>query len=103
MKQLFIILALALVLGLLVSTLEPWDRLRDGDTISPVLASPTVWYAGGPNDLKVRLRAVNKDGSGPRALDFNSVPYSVNPRATITFYKGEAPEPPLTVTLHHRC
>jgi len=76
------------------------EPLHDGDTVTPVLQS-RVWTAGQANNLLVRLQA--DDGSGPRLLDFDSVPGNVNPEATVTFYQGDRPGRPLSVTLSHRC
>jgi hypothetical protein len=80
------------------------SRAREGDTVTPVFASPVQWTAGESGPVAVRLQAQNKDGSSPRALGFEAVPGDVNPRAKVTFYSGQQPlSDPVEVELSHRC
>jgi hypothetical protein len=78
------------------------EQIRSGDTVTPVLASQAHWVAGASNDFKVRLRATSSSGDA-RLVDFGGVPANVNPRATVTFYQGDAAQTPVEVTLDHRC
>src|SRR5438094_6320173 len=103
MKRFLATIAVVLLVLLALTSLSGHRGPRDGDTITPVLARRHVWLAGSANELTVRLRAANQDGSAPRPLDFAGIPSTVNPRATVTFFHGEQALAPVTVTLDHRC
>jgi hypothetical protein len=77
--------------------------LREGDTVSAVWDGGSVWPAGHQASLFVRLQATGDDGE-TRALGFGGLPYDANPRARVTFYKGEYVLGETTeVALSHRC
>jgi hypothetical protein len=102
MKRLVVGLTLALMGAVVVAGCGGND-LRDGDTITPIVAGRPIWIAGQPGELQVCLLASGQDGSRRRSLDFSGIPSDANPKATITFYTGEVAQAPIHVTLDHRC
>jgi hypothetical protein len=76
---------------------------REGEHVTPHLDDGLSWTAGRPGQIAVRLVAHGKDGSGPRPLGFGGLPADAHPVARVTFYKGEQAQPPVEVTLDHRC
>jgi hypothetical protein len=77
--------------------------LRRGDTVTPAFAADIDWTAGERGELYVRLRAKNQDGSAARYLGFAGYANDKHPIATITFYHGDQPQPPIDVALSERC
>lgn len=104
MKRMSIVILFLPVVSLVVGCGDSIGAVRDGDEVTPVLTDGRgPWPAGGQQQITVRLSAKNKDGSADRLLGFASIPESVNPTATVTFYVGDQPQSPVELPLNHRC
>jgi hypothetical protein len=79
------------------------SSVRDGDTLTPVMAGSNHWTAGKHEQIAVRLQAKNADGSSARSVGFGGIPDTANPTAAVTFYIDDQPQPPVQVSLNHRC
>jgi hypothetical protein len=78
---------------------------KAGETVTPVLAGPLSWQAGQTQaGLLVRLEARAANGAA-RLLAFDGIPTQVNPLATLRFEdaSGTPLDPPVVITLDHRC
>ena len=105
MRQKLIVITLALLLLCFYWWLwyQQPGQLRQGDVVTPHLAGPIQWTAGGRGSLAVRLYAKSADETHWRALGLDALPYHVNPVADVTFSGNEGSLGNLHVELSHRC
>lgn len=79
------------LLGLLGCKAGPPKRPLPGDRVTPEVYLPDPWQAGKPALFAVRLRVQPADGAASAYLRPDEVPEGVALRATVRFFRGEAP------------
>src|SRR5262245_51538868 len=85
MRNLWPLLLVVLALGTISGCGDGGSSVRDGDVVTPIVTNSGQWTAGKSEQISVRLKAKNKDGSGERSVGFGGIANDANPTATVTF------------------